>query len=186
MGRKRFFVRKNPGKRETVKEWIEMNGADFYRFLRTDEAKGRHFIRLGNDGDSECDEIYMEVTKKKYRAWKSEENRKRYRQKRNQLGQKLISLSDPIGGDDEEELTVEDMIGTDDSETSESAIRRVQVAELDRFIAGLSAEEQRLLEMSYWKRMKQEEIAKVLGIAQPNVHKRLQRIERKLARLMQE
>ena len=46
-----------------TKEWIEMDGDDFYRFLRTEEAKGRYFIQLANDGDPDCDVIHMEVSK---------------------------------------------------------------------------------------------------------------------------
>ena len=40
-----------------TKEWIEMDGEEFYRFLQTKEAKGRRFIFLSNNGDDECDEI---------------------------------------------------------------------------------------------------------------------------------
>ena len=186
MGRRRFFIRKNPGKQEAVKEWIELEGAEFYRFLRTDEAKGRYFIRLGNDGDNECDEIYMEVPKNKYRAWKADENRKLYRRKRNPCRQKVVSLSTSISSGDDEDLTVEDLVGTDDSVTSDPAIRQIQTASLIRHIAELTPGEKELLRMRYWNCMKQEEIAEELGTSQQNIQQRLNRLERKLARRMGE
>ena len=29
-----------------TKEWIEMDGKSFYRFLASDEARGRRFVRI--------------------------------------------------------------------------------------------------------------------------------------------
>ena len=51
MGRRRCFVRKGTKTTDRTKEWIEMDGDEFYRFLRTEDAKGRYFIQLTNDGD---------------------------------------------------------------------------------------------------------------------------------------
>ncbi len=66
-----------------VKEWIEMEGDEFYRFLRTEDAKGRYFIQLANDGDPDCDVIHMEVSKPEYLAWRADFDRKQYYRKRN-------------------------------------------------------------------------------------------------------
>ena len=63
MGHRRYFIRKDAKKAGKAKEWIEMEGDEFYRFLHTKEAKGRYFIQLTNDGDTDCDVIHMEVSK---------------------------------------------------------------------------------------------------------------------------
>ena len=87
-----------------VKEWIEMEGDEFYRFLRTEDAKGRYFIQLANDGDPDCDVIHMEVSKPEYLAWRADFDRKQYYRKRNlRHGFVLVSLSD-LSGDMSEAL----------------------------------------------------------------------------------
>ena len=60
-----------------------MDGDEFYRFLRTEDAKGRYFIQLTNDGDTDCDVIHMEVSKPEYLAWRADYDRKQYYRKRN-------------------------------------------------------------------------------------------------------
>ena len=44
MGRRRYFIRKDAKKAGRTKEWIEMDGDEFYRFLRTEDAKGRYLF----------------------------------------------------------------------------------------------------------------------------------------------
>ena len=83
MGHRRYFIRKDVKKAGKVKEWIEMEGDEFYRFLRTEDAKGRYFIQLANDGDPDCDVIHMEVSKPEYLAWRADYDRKQYYRKRN-------------------------------------------------------------------------------------------------------
>ena len=200
MGRRRFFIRKDTKKTGRTKEWIEMEGDDFYRFLRTEEAKGRYFIQLANDGDPDCDVIHMEVSKPEYLAWRADFDRKQYYRKRNHRhGFILVSLSDPSGDMKEKGLTIEDVTGSGTPGTWERAVEEMEVEELQQAISKLSqgdrellkmrfwdsmTQQEELLEMYYWESMKLQEIGRELGTTPQNIYQRLRRVRRKLRRIM--
>ena len=185
MGHRRYFIRKDVKKAGKVKEWIEMEGDEFYRFLRTEDAKGRYFIQLTNDGDSDCDVIHMEVSKPEYLAWRADYDRKQYYRKRNlRHGFVLVSLSDLSGDMSEKGLTIEDVTGSGAPGTWERAVEEMEVEELQQAISKLSGRDRDLLKMRFWDSMTQQEIADAFNTTQPNIRQRLRRIYKKLAGLM--
>lgn len=185
MGHRRYFIRKDTKKAGRTKEWIEMDGDEFYRFLRTEDAKGRYFIQLANDGDSDCDVIHMEVSKPEYLAWRADFDRKQYYRKRNHRhGFILVSLSDPSGDMKEKGLTIEDVTGSGTLGTGERAVEEMEVEELQQAISQLSGRDRELLKMRFWDSMTQQEIAEAYNTTQPNIRQRLRRIYKKLAGLM--
>ena len=185
MGRRRYFIRKDAKKAGRTKEWIEMDGDEFYRFLRTEDAKGRYFIQLANDGDTDCDVIHMEVSKPEYLAWRADYDRKQYYRKRNlRHGFVLVSLSDPSGDMKEKGLTIEDVTGSGTPGTWERAMEEMEVEELQQAISKLSQKDRELLKMRFWDSMTHHEIAEVIGTSVQNINKRLQRLYVKLGRLM--
>jgi len=185
MGRRRYFIRKDAKKAGRTKEWIEMDGDEFYRFLRTEDAKGRYFIQLANDGDTDCDVIHMEVSKPEYQAWRADYDRKQYYRKRNHRhGFILVSLSDPSGDMKEKGLTIEDVTGSGTPGTWERAMEEMEVEELQQAISKLSQKDRELLKMRFWDSMTHHEIAEVIGTSVQNINKRLQRLYVKLGRLM--
>ena len=185
MGHRRYFIRKDVKKAGTVKEWIEMEGDEFYRFLHTKEAKERYFIQLTNDGDEDCDVIYMEVSKPEYIAWRADFDRKRYYRKRNyRHGFILVSLSDPFDSVNERGLTIEDVTGDETPGTWERVAEEMEAEELRHAISKLSQKDRELLKMRFWDSMTHQEIAEVIGTSVQNINKRLQRLYVKLCRLM--
>ena len=75
----KIYLVKNTQATEAMNEWIEMNGSDFYKFIKSPEAKGRYFIKLPSlSVDSGDDTIVIESSKVKYVEWRKEERRKRY------------------------------------------------------------------------------------------------------------
>ena len=185
MGRRRYFIRKDIKTAGRSKEWIEMDGDDFYRFLRTEEAKGRYFIQLANDGDPDCDVIHMEVSKPEYLAWRADYDRKQYYRKRNlRHGFVLVSLSDPSGDMSEKGLTIEDVTGSGTPGTWELAAEEMEVKELRHAISKLSRRDRELLKMRFWDSMTQQQMAEAVGTSIPGIHKRLKRLYAKLGRLM--
>ena len=182
MGHRRYFIRKDTKKAGKAKEWIEMEGDEFYRFLHTKEAKARYFIRLKNDGDEDCDVIYMEASDKDFRNWKANDNHQRYYRKYTRgRGYKKVSMSAHA---DEDGLLVEEVVASGDEMTEELAIRGLQVETLYHAMDLLSNAERKILDMYYWKGMGQQEIAEALNTSQPNIRQRLRRIHKKLAGLM--
>ena len=185
MGRRRYFIRKDAKKAGRTKEWIEMDGDEFYRFLRTEDAKGRYFIQLANDGDPDCDVIHMEVSKPEYLAWRADYDRKQYYRKRNlRHGFVLVSLSDPSGDMSEKGLTIEDITGSGTPGTWELAAEEMEVKELRHAISKLSQRDRELLKMRFWDSMTQQQMAEAVGTSIPGIHKRLKRLYAKLGRLM--
>lgn len=74
---KKYLVWKNHSTANAKIDWIEMNGFDFYKFIRSPEAKGRYFIRMQNLlEDSSDDTITIEANEAQYREWRTEENHK--------------------------------------------------------------------------------------------------------------
>ena len=168
-----------------VKEWIEMEGDEFYRFLRTEDAKGRYFIQLANDGDPDCDVIHMEVSKPEYLAWRADFDRKQYYRKRNlRHGFVLVSLSDLSGDMSEKGLTIEDVTGSGAPGTWERAVEEMEVEELQQAISKLSGRDRDLLKMRFWDSMTQQQMAEAVGTSIPGIHKRLKRLYAKLGLLM--
>ena len=186
MGRKRYFIKKNPETWEAEKEWIEMNGREFYQFISSDAAKGRYYALLGNACSDESDEIIMEDNKEEYKKSESENNRRKYCRRLNGLIQGFIYLGSSVSGEEGESLTYEEVTGTEGDVTGDEAIARIQVMELRQAIETLPSEEQEMLKLYYWERKKQEEIADSLGFTQQNIQKRLMHIRKKLAELMSE
>ena len=185
MGHRRYFIRKDVKKAGKVKEWIEMEGDEFYRFLRTEDAKGRYFIQLANDGDPDCDVIHMEVSKPEYLAWRADFDRKQYYRKRNlRHGFILVSLSDLSGDMSEKGLTIEDVTGSGAPGTWERAVEEMEVEELQQAISKLSGRDRDLLKMRFWDSMTQQQMAEAVGTSIPGIHKRLKRLYAKLGRLM--
>ena len=185
MGHRRYFIRKDAKKAGKAKEWIEMEGDEFYRFLHTKEAKGRYFIQLTNDGDTDCDVIHMEVSKPEYLAWRADYDRKQYYRKRNlRHGFVLVSLSDPSGDMSEKGLTIEDVTGSGTPGTWELAAEEMEVKELRHAISKLSRKDRELLKMRFWDSMTQQQMAEAVGTSIPGIHKRLKRLYAKLGRLM--
>ena len=165
-----------------TKEWIEMDGEDFYRFLASDEARDRRFVRIADNGDDECDVIYMEASDKDFRNWKANDNHQRYYRKYTRgRGYKKVSMSAHA---DEDGLLVEEVVASGDEMTEELAIRGLQVETLYHAMDLLSNAERKILDMYYWKGMGQQEIAEALNTSQPNIRQRLRRIHKKLAGLM--
>ena len=185
MGHRRYFVRKDPLDTGKTKEWIEMDGENFYRFLASDEAKGRRFVRIADNGDDECDVIYMEASDKDFRNWKANDNRRLYYKRLHGRRRKKVSLSEFINENENEALTFEDVIGSDDELPEDTAVRHMLTGELYAAMERLSAEERELLEMYYWESMKLQEIGRELGTTPQNIYQRLKRINRKLRRSMQ-
>lgn len=162
-----------------------MDGDEFYRFLRTEDAKGRYFIQLTNDGDPDCDVIHMEVSEPEYLTWRSDYDRKQYYRKRNiRHGFVLVSLSDPSGDMSEKGLTIEDVTGSGTPGTWELAAEEMEVKELRHAISKLSQRDRELLKMRFWDSMTQQQMAEAVGTSIPGIHKRLKRLYAKLGRLM--
>ena len=70
--------------KQTKDQLIEISGGEFYRIVSDRDVENmelRYFIRLTDDIDYECPEIFVEVSKNDYAEWKREYNLHLYRRK---------------------------------------------------------------------------------------------------------
>lgn len=63
---------------EAEKRLTEISGGEFYELVTALDGNRRHFIRLTDDIDFECAEIFAEVSHEEYIKWKKEYNRHIY------------------------------------------------------------------------------------------------------------
>lgn len=74
----KYFVWENSFRGQETIRWIELNGHEFYQLVRSENAKGRYFIKLDNDICPDDDVIYIEATQEQYQDWIKEFLHHRY------------------------------------------------------------------------------------------------------------
>ena len=127
----------------------------------------------------------MEASNKDFMNWKSSDNHQRYYQKKSSGWEHtMLSLSGYVPSNDEEGLTLEEVIVSNAELTEETVIRHMEEEELYGAISKLSAKDRELLEMYYWESLKLQDIGNLFGTTPQSIYKRLVRIKRILKRFM--
>ena len=157
---------------------IEITGGEFYRMVSDsgmENSEPRYFIRLTDDIDYECPEIFVEVSKEDYAEWKREYNLHLYRRK---VKSRYV------------EVPFEDALlflygkTEDDSEAlpERMAEKRENLNKLQNAFASLSDDEKELIWLLYLCKepLTETQVASVLHISQPAIHKRKKKILEKM------
>jgi len=179
-----YLVKNTQATAKDMTDWIEMNGFDFYKFIKSPEANGRYFIKLpplledGSDGF-----ITIEANSEKYRKWRSEVRRKRHlreygTEEKNYTVVSYHAMETADGCYGEELLP-------DDSINIEAEVEKiVELENLADALTRITAAERWLIDEIYAHEKDQPEIALLLGITQQAVSKRVARIIKKIKKLM--
>ena len=182
MGKTTYLVKKDPNSTKEKVEWLLLSGKEFYEFVSSPEGKGRRFIQLVDDISYECEEIIIEASEDQYRKWIKERNDHRYRE---QAGKTItmFSLDAPMG---ENGLVLEDTIPDRNLSVEEIIIEKEEKGRLRNAIALLSFQEQMILEKMYLgeELLTQMELAAELGIAQSTLNYRIDKIFKKLRKVL--
>ena len=183
--KKIFLVKKDPKAVNTPDNWNILNGAEFKRFLETDEGRARmhNFARLNSLGSAdsmiiiECDLDELKRNKRIHDL----ENARYKAEKR--LGIDIVSLDAiPVS---EEHLRGEEVIPDYENDVERMVIRRIQIEEMLYAIGLLSEKDKALIEALYLKRTHTEKsYAESLGIRQQTVHAHKIRVLQKLRELL--
>ena len=149
MAKRVYLIWKDPTAPKTDDNWIQLSGKEFQEFCKTESARQRYFIRMGDDVRDGSDIIYIEATKEQHANWRKEYERHRYLVKLENENQ-LFSMNDY----EIEEMLIEAALesGDNDPETihiSESARGRFRdlffkLPELDRQLLGTLLKETHL------------------------------------------
>lgn len=177
-----YLVKKNPESKKENTEWLQMSGKEFYRFIHSEEGKGRYFIHLTDDVGYEADEIYIEAGYEEFCSWKQEDNRHRY------LADcakdtMIISSDVPVTGG--EELLI-DTIQDESISIDEMIVKKDMLKKLREAMASLSSDEKALIQALYFsgRAVTEAEAGKSLGMSQQVFHYRKKKIFSKLAKFL--
>ena len=167
---RQYFRKKNAGELGPLVDWIEMDGKEFYRFVRSREGQGRYFI--------DFDDYVIEATRDQYEDWRREKEHSDYLRKQED-GLILLSLySDAINGyGDGEDVIMDDRVNVE-----ETAIQMVQSKALYSALRHLDTPSYQLIYDLYLKdrRWTERALAKHLGVSQNAINKQKKKILRKL------
>lgn len=143
-----IFLRwKNPACNGKNIEWEEMKPRDFFAFMKSDESKGRYFVKLNNDICLEADVIFIETTEEKYREWYKEFCRHRYIN-RGKADRTILSLDAPLG--EEETGSLYDVIAYEDTSVEEAVISPELLRFLYVAVSSLSKRAREAIEAKYF------------------------------------
>ena len=163
---------------QTKEQLLEISGSEFYRIVsacNVENMESRYFIRLTDDIDYECPEIFVEVSKDDYAEWKREYNLHLYRRK-----MKSCYVEVPF----DDALLFLYSKGEEDSEAipEKMAEKRENLNKLQIAFASLADDEKELIWLLYLCKepLTETQVASVLHISQPAVHKRKKRILEKM------
>jgi len=170
----KYFRKKDPNTEGSSVSWIEMTGQEFYDFVNSPQAEGRHFIFMDDD-------LVIEANEQQFREWVSEKNHSDYL-RRCETGIETISLYSDImteRGSGEELLR-------DQVDLEEQTMLKFRCQALQAALAELDSEDDYLLQRLYFAENKASErdLAAELGVSQPAVHKRKNKILKNLKLLV--
>ena len=164
--------------KQTKDQLIEISGSEFYRIVSDRDVENmepRYFIRLTDDIDYECPEIFVEVSKNDYAEWKREYNLHLYRRK-----VKSCYVEVPF---DDALLFLYNKAEEDSEALPERmAEKRENLDKLQIAFASLTDDEKELIWLLYLCKepLTETQVASVLHISQQAVNKRKQKILEKM------
>ena len=157
---------------------LEISGSEFYRIVSDRDVENmepHYFIRLTDDIDYECPEIFVEVSKNDYAEWKREYNLHLYRRK-------MKSCYVEVPFDDALLFLYSKAEENPEVLPEKMAEKRENLNKLQIAFASLTDEEKELIWLLYLCKepLTETQVASVLHISQPAVHKRKKRILEKM------
>lgn len=173
---RRYYRKKDPSVQGTDIRWIEMNGLEFCDFVASPEGKDRYFIDL--------DEYVIEATKEIYDEWHREKAWKIRQMKLKKIkGIEIASFQSSAISQfgHGEEVTPDPTVDVEDDAICLAEIKELRVA-----LCQLDDSSRLLIQKLFLDedRKSEREMAKLLGISQPAVHKRKIKLLEKLRLLV--
>lgn len=175
MGR-RYYRKNDPSAQGADIRWIEMNGLEFWQFVASQKGRGRYFIDL--------DEYVIEATKEIYDEWHREKAWKIRQMKLKKIkGIEIVSFQSSAISQfgHGEEVTPDPTVDVEDD-----VICLAEIKELRAALCQLDDSSRSLIQKLFLDkdRKSEREMAELLGISQPAVHKRKIKILEKLKLLV--
>lgn len=186
--KRKYFIKKDPKASKENTEWIEMTGAEFYRFFHSKESEGRYFVNLTDDITYESDYIVIESTADEYRSWRKEYDHHRYMRKlEKEYTNETVSFDFvlPDGSS-----TMADIIADARCNVEDAVINTDEITRMAQQIDKLDPDEKDLLKMlisplyEKGRFMSGTEIGKKYGVSRQSINKRKKKILDKIGKNM--
>lgn len=163
----RQYLRKaEPYDQNPSSDWIMMTGKEFYHFINSSESEGRYFIKW--------DDLVIEASKAQYDDWLSEEKHSRYLRSCEREWDTLSLYTDLS----QEGKNGEELIPDPSTDVELHAMARVQREALTAALHQLDFSSFHLIYSLYLASNKKTEgeLAAEIGVSQPAVHRRKEKI----------
>lgn len=181
MSQKIYLVKKDPSITGSSVEWQQLSREQFRSFTKSPAGKGRYFIRLTDDIDYECPEIFIEATYEEYRKWKSGYNRHQYLKEQAEEYE-VVSADTPVT----DNASLMDTIADTADSIEDAVMAQDEKIRLRMAVQHLSAKEQRLIELLYFQQKQKplHEILAELEITHQALYKRKKKVLKKIFDLL--
>lgn len=197
----KYFIWKDAECKGVNPVWVELSGADFYKFINNPQNSKRRFVKEYFEDDKNSGYCKFEVTEERFREWRTMQKRKERNEdmlmaniKKHRLLDKdevdenavkaipsVLSFDAPLS-DDEEETTYHDIVP--DMECGyENVEHQMLVNKLYQILECLSDEEREVLNHIYFNNSEnksENEIAKEMNISHQLLGYRKKKILKKL------
>ncbi|MDY4887243.1 MAG: hypothetical protein SO533_06340 [Eubacteriales bacterium] len=177
--------------------WVEMTGKEYYKFKYSDEAKGRFFI-AEVDPFFEADTIIHEATEEDYKKWHAERTKywqlrkdvsdssetERNHRRKMPLISNVVSLDSPIDCDDDEKISLHDIVADPDSLFEDELIAKITVREM---MKELLPEEKEVILALFFNNpdnLSERQVAQLIGVSQKNFNRRKSRAFKKFRKFL--
>lgn len=173
-----YLVKKDPNcKKEDIK-WRTLDAAEFIAFTRSEEGRGRHFIRLP-DETGESGVVFIETDEAEYREWKREYDRHTYLRRAAEKCPSPLSLDAPLPVSAD---FLDGLVTEETKPVEEWCIRAELRIRLHDGLVQLPEADAQLIRFLYFDGQKHTEaqLASILGISQQAVHRRKIAVLKKL------
>lgn len=155
---------------------LEVSGKEFYDFVNSAEKEKRYFIRIVDDLSYEGAEIIAQTSPEMYKSWRKEYDAHRYLENLKQEYEEFSLEEDMLQAGDA--FTVD----ADEAMPEEYLLQKEAYRKLKEGLESLEAAERALIDLLYLREppMTQREAAEHFGISLSALHKRKEKILKKL------
>lgn len=158
-------------------EWQELNGQEFYTFIKQPENKRRLFIKFHGENEQDCD-IMIESTEKAYVSWRKEKDHHDWiREGQAAIGYQVVSYH---AMETDDGCFGEELISDPKSKFENFIADKIVMEQLSNVLNALTQDEWWLIEKIYKEEKSLSEVGELLGMSKVAIFKRLNKVLAKL------
>lgn len=167
---------------DRTKRYKALSGQALYEYLRSEEGRGKYFD-VWKDDDREV-MVGVEVPPERAKHYATEQRRRRYvKAVMKELDISITSL-DIITDLETESFNGEQILPLSSVNLEEDLMDKLECEELHKAIRKLTKEEQELVYFHYFKNQSETDIAKVYGVSQQAISKKMRKIREKIKKIL--